>query len=244
MRTRALLASLVLAAAAVACSDDGDGDTEAAAKAPAAPADAGTINPADFSSTITHPLLPLSSVKSTEFVGREQKEGRTSEIRVVSRLLDKTDTIAGVTVAVVEVTEHKDGQLLELTEDYFAQHRDGSVWYFGERVTDYKDGKPVGHGGQWLAGEGDNRPGLFMPATPAVGQEFAPEQVPGVADERSKILELGVEVTVPAGTFTDCVKVEDLDLLDNERGLKFYCPTVGLVREEGPNSSSDLVRFA
>jgi len=65
-----------------------------------------------------------------------------------------------------------------------------------------------------------------------------------VADERSKVLEFGVEVTVPAGKFTDCVKIEDLDLLDNETGLKFYCPTVGLVREEGSSGSSDLVRFA
>ena len=244
MRKIILLTALVLVVGVGACSDDGDRDTEAAAGAPARPADGGTINPTDFSPTITNPLWPLSSVRNTEFVGREQKDGKTSEIRVVSRVLDKTDTIAGVTVAVVEVTEHKDGQLLELTEDYFAQHRDGTVWYFGERVTDYKDGKPVGHSGQWLAGEGGNRPGVFMPASPTVGQEFAPEQVPGVADERSKILELGVEVTVPAGKFTDCVKVEDHDLLDNERGHKFYCPKVGLVREEGSSSSSDLVRFA
>ena len=161
----------------------------------------------------------------------------------MSRLLDKTDTLAGVTVAVVEVTEHKDGQLHELTEDYFAQHRDGTVWYFGERVTDYKDGQPVGHGGQWLAGENNYRPGVFMPAYPSVGQEFAPEQVPGVADERSKVLELGVEVTVPAGKFSGCMKTEDLDLLDKKTEFKFYCPRAGLVREEGSKGSSELVRL-
>lgn len=243
MRNRILLTSLLLAVATVACNGDNDG--EAAARAPVSAGDTAAINPADFSTTITHPLFPLSSVRNTELAGREHKaDGGTSETRVVSRLLDKTDTIAGVTVAVVEVTEHKDGQLHELTEDYFAQHRDGTVWYFGERVTDYKDGKPVGHGGQWLAGEGENRPGVFMPASPTVGQEFAPEQVAGVADERSKILELGVEVTGPAGKFTDCVKVEDLDLLDGERELKFYCPRAGLVREEGPKGSSELVRLA
>jgi hypothetical protein len=132
---------------------------------------------------------------------------------------------------------------VELTEDYYAQHRDGGLWYFGERVTDYKDGQPVGHGGQWLAGENGNRPGLFLPGNPAVGQEFSPETVAGVADERSKVVELGVAVTVPAGAFTNCVKIEDLDLLDNDREFKFYCPGTGLVREEGSSGSTDLVKL-
>jgi hypothetical protein len=245
MRKRILFTSLLLAIATVACNGDSDTDREAAAGAPDSSGDTEAINPADFSTTITHPLLPLSSTRNTEFVGREKKDdGGTSEIRVVSRLLDKTDTIAGVAVAVVEVTEHKDGQLLELTEDYFAQHQDGTVWYFGERVTNYEDGKPTDHDGTWLAGENGSRPGVFMPAVPTVGQEFAPEQIPGVADERAKVLVLDVEVSVPAGKFTGCMKTEDRDLLDNKTEFKFYCPRAGLVREESPKGSSELVRLA
>lgn len=242
MKNRVWFAALLVAVVgAVACSVERDPDTEAAAGKPVT---ADRLNPADFSPTITHPLFPLASVRNTEFAGRKQKDGATIETKVVSRLLDKTDTLAGVTVAVVEVKDYENGALVELTEDYFAQHRDGGLWYFGERVTDYKDGQPVGHEGQWLAGENDNRPGLFLPANPTVGQEFAPESVAGVADERSTVRELGVEVTVPAGKFTGCVKIEDLDLLDNDRALKFYCPGKGLVREEGPSGSTDLVRLA
>jgi hypothetical protein len=241
MRKRAWFAALLVAVAG-ACSAERDPGTESATGAPVT---ANGLNPADFSATITHPLFPLASVPNTEFAGRKQKDGATVETRVVSRLLDKTDTLAGVTVAVVEVKDYENGALVELTEDYFAQHRDGGLWYFGERVTDYdKDGKPVGHGGQWLAGENDNRPGLFLPADPTVGQEFSPESVAGVADERSTVRELGVDVTVPAGKFTGCVKIEDLDLLDNAREFKFYCPGKGLVREEGSSGSTDLVSFA
>jgi len=242
MKNRVWFAALLVAVAgAVACSVERDPDTEAAAGTPAT---ANRLNPADFSPTITHPLFPLASVRNSEFAGRKQKDGATIETKVVSRLLDKTDTLAGVTVAVVEVKDYENGALVELTEDYFAQHRDGGLWYFGERVTDFKDGKPVGHGGQWLAGENDNRPGLFLPANPTVGQEFSPESVAGVADERSTVRELGVDVTVPAGKFTGCVKIEDLDLLDNDRAIKFYCPGKGLVREEGSSGSTDLVSFA
>ena len=245
MRKRILFLSLLLAAAAVACNGGSDTDSEAASGSSDSSGDTEAINPADFSTNITHPLLPLSSTRNREFVGRQKNnDGGTSEIRVVSRLLDKTDTMAGVTVAVVEVTEHKDGQLLELTEDYFAQHQDGTVWYFGERVTNYKDGKPTDHDGQWLAGENGYRPGVFMPAIPTIGQEFAPEQIPGVADERAKVLALDVEVTVPAGKFTGCMKTEDRDLLDNNTEFKFYCPRAGLVREESPKGSSELIRLA
>jgi hypothetical protein len=245
MRKRILFLSLLLAAAGAACNGDSGTDSEAASGASGSSGDTEAINPADFSPAITHPLLPLSAARTTEFAGRQKKDdGGTTEIRVVSKLLDKTDTIAGVTVAVVEVTEHKDGQLHELTEDYYAQHRDGTVWYFGERVTNYKDGKSTDNEGTWLAGENGHRPGVFMPAIPTIGQEFAPEQIPGVADERAKVLELGLEVTVPAGKFTDCMKTEDRDLLDNQKEFKFYCPRAGLVREEGPKGSSELVRLA
>ena len=242
MRNRVWFAALLVAlVGAVGCSVERDPSSEAEVGEPVI---SGGLNPADFSATVTHPLFPLASVRNTEYAGRKQKDGATIETRVVSRLLDKTDTLSGVSVAVVEVKDYENGALVELTEDYYAQHRDGGLWYFGERVTDYKDGKPVGHGGQWLAGENNNRPGLFLPANPTVGLEFSPESVAGVADERSKVIALGVDVTVPAGKFTDCVKIEDLDLLDNDRELKFYCPGKGLVREESSSASTDLVSLA
>ena len=73
----------------------------------------------------------------------------------------------------IEEKDFEDGELVERTLDYFAQHKDGSVYYFGERVDDYEDGKVVGHKGQWLSGEGKNRHGVFMPAQPVVAQRLS-----------------------------------------------------------------------
>jgi hypothetical protein len=248
MVKRAVLTAFVLlSVTAAACSDDKK-RSEAAARAstaPASPAASDVLNPADFGTNITNPLFALSSLRNVEFSGTERDaEGDTIKTRSVKRLLDKTDTIAGVTVAVLEVKDYEDGELIELTEDYFAQHRDGTVWYFGERVSDYEDGKVVGHEGQWLAGEGNNKPGLFMPASPTVGQEFEQERAPGLAEDRSKVLQLDVELTVPAGKFTGCMKTEDYAPLDKKTELKFYCPRAGLVREEWPGGSSELVRLS
>ena len=258
LKTASLL--LVLAIAVGGCNGDSENNAgapaapsgEAGAPSPA-PAPDGTptpgasagVNPADFSPDITNPLFPLSSLRTIEFSGTQRDpDGGSVQIRSEKRRLDKTDTIAGVTVAVLEVKEYEGGELVEQTEDYFAQHRDGSVWYFGERVNDYEDGKLVGHEGQWLAGVGKARPGLYMPANPTVGQAFEQEQAPGVAEDRSKVVELNVEVTVPAGKFTGCMKTEDYAPLDKVTEFKFYCPRVGLVREQYTEGSLDLIRFS
>ena len=237
---------LVLAVAVAGC--NGDSQNNAGAPPPAAPvasAASDAPNPADFSANITNPLFPLSSLRTIEFSGTQRdRDGDTVKTRSVKHLLDKTDTIAGVVVAVLEVKEYEDDQLVEQTEDYFAQHRDGSVWYFGERVNDYEDGKLVGHEGQWLAGEGNSKPGLYMPANPTVGQEFEQEQAPGVAEDRSKVLQLNVDVAVPAGKFTGCMKTEDFAPLDKVTEFKLYCPRVGLVREESTKGNSELIRFS
>ncbi|OFW63913.1 MAG: hypothetical protein A2Y74_09165 [Actinobacteria bacterium RBG_13_63_9] len=146
-------------------------------------------------------------------------------------------------VTVAEEKSYEDGELVESTLDYFAQNRDGSVYYFGERVDDYEGGEVVGHGGQWLAGEGNNQPGLFMPAQPTLGLTFQQEKAPGIAEDTSTIVAVDERVTTRAGSFTGCIKTEDFDPLGNTTEFKFYCPGVGLVREEYPSGHLDLVSY-
>jgi hypothetical protein len=165
-----------------------DGETTTAAE-PQATGETGTepqeeFDPADFSSEVDHPLVPLTSVSLTVFEGTERypDTGETIEIRIESRVLDRTDQVAGVEVAVVEVKDFEDDGLVERTLDYYAQHADGSVWYLGERVDDYEEGKIVGHEGQWLAGEGDAKPGKAMRSR---GSSCPPTRRPRTPSSRS-----------------------------------------------------------
>jgi hypothetical protein len=174
---------------------------------------------------------------------RDPETRKTVRTRVVTRVLRGTRTIAGVRSAIVGVREYEDGELVESTQDYYAQHADGSVFYMGERVDDYEDGKVTGHGGQWFAGRRGAQPGLFMPTRPEVGQFFEQERAPGVAEDRSTVVDLGRRVTTPAGRFSGCVKTKDDAPLDNLTEFKFYCPGVGLVREITQSGRSDLVSF-
>lgn len=226
---------LLLAAAAVLGACGGGGEE----RAPSA------VDPADFQTKVDNPFWPLVSVGTTVFEG-EERDAETGEvvgIRVESKVLPETEVVVGVEVTVVEVKEYEDGELIEVTLDYFAQHRDGTVYYFGELVDEYEEGRVVGHTGQWLAGEGENQPGVFMPAQPAMGQTFEQEQAPGVAEDRSTVIGLNEAVTTPAGSFAGCLKTEDVNPLDDTTESKFYCPDIGLVREEFPGGHLDLVSF-
>jgi hypothetical protein len=241
MRTRlidvglAVLAVSALAGVAASC---GGGDARPTEQR------AGT-GPGTFRAEVSHPLVPLTSVRSAVFEGRERNRetGETIDLRVESRVLERTDDVAGVRVAVVEVKDYEDGELVERTLDYYAQRLDGSVWYFGELVDDYNRGKIVGHKGQWLAGQGEARPGIFMPAAPNVGDVFEQERAPGVAEDRSTVVAVGLRVKTPAGAFTNCIKTKDFAPLDNVTEFKYYCHGVGLVREEPPGGRLDLVRY-
>lgn len=227
------LAVLVVGATLLAaCADGGDGERPAS-----------TLDPADFQARVDNPFFPLISDGTLVYEGEEAdaETGETVEIRIESTVLSETDDVAGVEVTVVEVKDFEDGELVESTLDYYAQHKDGTVYYLGEVVDEYDEGEVVGHGGQWLAGEGDNQPGIFMPAEPQVGDEFEQERARGVAEDRSKVVAVDQTVSTPAGTFSGCIKTEDFDPLGDVTEFKFYCPDVGLVREEPPDGFVDLV---
>ncbi len=236
-RTAAILALLLLS---TAC-DDATSPGDATSPSPADTA----LDVSRFSPTVDHPYVAFAAVSSAVFEGEEVDEGETIALRVESTVREETTTVAGIEVTIVDVLDHEDGELVERTEDYYAQHTSGDVYYLGERVDEIEDGEVVGHGGQWLAGEDGNRPGLFMPADPRVGAVFEQEQAPGVAEDRSEVVAVGVTVTVPAGTFEDCIETEDLDPIDGVTERKVYCPDVGLVQEQFPGGGSlDLVEFS
>jgi hypothetical protein len=204
------------------------------------------LDPADFSTHISNPLFPISLTGPKVFDGEEEDdEGDLVPSRLESRVLPQTKVVAGVTTAVLEEKAYVDGVIVEVAFDYFAQHRDGSVWYFGEDVDNYEDGVLKDHASAWLAGVDGAQPGIIMPASPVVGQTFQQERAPGVAEDEATVLALNETVTVPAGTYTGCMKTEDRNPLENNPPEnKWHCPGIGLVREEGEAEFLELTSVA
>jgi hypothetical protein len=163
-----------------------------------------------------------------------KEDGKT--LRVTCTMLAETKTIDGVECRALEVKEELDGVVKEVTRDYHAiSKKTGNVYYFGEDVDVYEDGKMVGHEGAWLAGKEGARWGLFVPAIPLLGARYYQEIAPKVALDRAEITGLAEVVETPAGTFRGVLRLEETNPLEpGHRDVKYFAPEVGfLVKEEG-----------
>lgn len=153
--------------------------------------------------------------------------------RLQIRVLDETKKVDGVVTRVVEEREWKDGKLYEVARNYFAMcEQTKDVFYFGEHVDFYENGKVVKHDGTWLAGENGNRAGLIMPGTPKLMMKYYQEIAPNIAMDRAQIVSLKETCKTPAGTFEKCLKVKEGTALDPAATeYKYYAPGIGLVRD-------------
>jgi hypothetical protein len=180
-----------------------------------------TIDPANFVAAVSNPYLPL--VPGTSF------HYRTEDEDIMVTITHDTKVILGVTCTVVHDVATEDGEITEDTFDWYAQDKDGNVWYFGEDTKAYNDGQ-VSTEGSWEAGVDRAKPGIIMKADPHVGDSYRQEYAPGVAEDRGEVLSLDESVTVAAGSFEHCLKTKDYtDLEPATAENKFYCPNVGEV---------------
>ena len=148
-------------------------------------------------------------------------------------VLNETRVIDGVTTRVVEDRESHDGKLVEWTRDYYAiDSVTNDVYYFGEDVDVYRNGKVVGHEGSWMSGEKNAKFGLMMPAKPVVGQRFYQEQAPGVGMDRAEIKSTSSSLATPAGTFANVVYVVENSPLETGSSKKWYAAGVGPVKDD------------
>lgn len=162
----------------------------------------------------------------------EGKEGDRVETLQIT-VLDETREIGGIETRVVEERETIDGRLAEISKNFYAiDERSGSVFYFGEEVDVYRDGRVVSHEGAWLHGQDGARAGLMMPGEPALGARYYQEVAPGVAMDRAAIVATDVALETPAGTFRNCLKVREEDPLGREEEFKVHAPGIGLVQDE------------
>jgi hypothetical protein len=160
-------------------------------------------------------------------------EGNTEKVSIT--VLDETAQVAGVTTRVVEEREWKNGELVEVSRNFFAIHaKTQDVFYFGEEVDMYNNGELVAHTGAWRAGEDRARPGMIMPGQPYVGQKHYQELAPGAAMDRAEVVSLEETLETPAGVFSDCLKTHETTALNPlESEFKTYAPGIGLIQDAG-----------
>jgi hypothetical protein len=183
---------------------------ESAKAAPAGWRETFGVDKADLAPTGNNPYLTIQP-------GRVLKLAHGKDRLTVSILPD-TKTVDGVTTGVLEEREEKDGQLIEVSRNFFA--------------TDRNTGEIINHDSAWRAGEKGARFGLMIPGRPKVGDKFYQEIAPDVALDRVEVVSVDETVKTPAGTFHHCVHLRETTPLEADVSHKYYAPGVGMIKDD------------
>ena len=165
----------------------------------------------------------------------ENDVGQGSEqLQLVITVQNETKIVNGTETRIVEERETEDGELVEISRNYFAVCRPSNdIYYFGEEVDNYEDGEIVNHEGAWLAGIDNARAGMIMPGKVEIGLKHYQEVAPGIAEDRAEIISLNDTLDTPAGEFANVLKTEETNpLKPEEKEFKYYAPGIGLIQDE------------
>jgi hypothetical protein len=128
------------------------------------------------------------------------------------------------------VAEH--GKAVERTDDYYAQDKQGNVWYMGEDSFELQRGRFVKASDSWLAGVKGAKPGIIMPAQPRPGDAYRQEYYPpGKALDEAHVLKLDAGLTVPAGSFKHVLVTSEYSPAEPQTEHKYYAAGVGEIAE-------------
>ena len=198
------------------------------------------IGDCNFSTIDTNPYFILQPGYQLVFAGIEDNEPLIVTVTVSN---DTKVVGEGIVVRTVKerTVDSKTGDLKELTKDYFAIcEQTNSVYYFGEDVNNYEDGKLVDHEGSWLHDSDNARAGLIMPGTILLGSRYYQEIAPDVALDKAEIVNMNQTVKVPAGSFDNVIKmIETNDLEPGIEEANLHARGVGQVID----NDMKLVRY-
>jgi hypothetical protein len=236
MRSYTLLLAASIAFSPAVFSQGGKGTTRPPVFTP-------TFNAKNFpqSTNITNRYFPL--LPGTTYVYEATQGPKEHDEFVVTHDIKQ---ILGVDCVVVRDTASINGEVIEDTFDFFAQDKQGNVWYMGEDTKQFKNGVLVGTTGSWQAGVDGASPGFIMEGQPVEGDAYRQENLPGVAEDNAQVVSLTGSVTVPYGSWQGNVLVTDewSPLEPKVTEEKDYALDVGLVRTttiKGGSGESVLV---
>jgi hypothetical protein len=174
---------------------------------------------------ITNPLFPVSGQESVLMLGKVDDKPFRTEVTLLpfTRIVEWEGL--QVETVVSQYQAYLDGRIQEIAYDLYAQADDGSVWYFGEDVSDFEDGAIVTKEGTWLAGK-DAPAAMIMPADPKVGDVFRTENSPGFAFEEVTVKSVGEALDGPLGPVAGGIIVSELHM-DGAIEDKTFAPGYG-----------------
>ena len=198
------------------------------------------IDPGNFVATIDNRYLPFKPGTRFHYAGVRGTTAQTDDEVVLRR----TKLILGVRSTVVRDTVSEHGRAIELTDDWYAQDRQGNVWYMGEDAFERRNGRFAKASDSWESGVNGGKPGIIMPAQPRPGDTYRQEYFPpGKALDEARVVALGQRLTVPFGAFTGVLVTSERSPLEPQTERKSYAPGVGEIAERVVRGGREAFRL-
>ncbi len=187
-----------------------------------------SLSDKSYSSTGRNKYFVLEPGYQLVLEGKE--DGKRTELIIT--VLNETEKVGDVETRVIEERESQDGKLIEVSRNFFAiGNETHNVYYFGEEVDMYKNGKVTSHEGSWRADRDGAHQGVLIPGDSKVGDKYYQEKAPGKAMDRGENVSITETVKTPSGTYKDCLKVKETTPIEPGTEYKLYAPEIGLVAE-------------
>lgn len=206
--------------------------------------------------TNPNPYFPLGIGNRWEFLSATEKD--------VVLVTSATKLIDDVRCIVVHDEVSVNGVVTEATNDWFAQAKDGNVWYCGEETAEFetftgdrpRKAELVNIDGSFKAGRDGDKPGIIFQANPRPGQTYIEESSLGNAEDGTQVSVVdysfgkypNLDKLVPPGLArllckNDCVVTRNFSLLEpGSFERKYYAPGIGVFLETAPQTG-EVVRL-
>ena len=187
------------------------------------------VIPLDFVAGVSNPFFPLLAGQTRHYAVAGE-----AGLEMTVKATVNTKSVMGILCLGVQDRVIVDQRFVEDTWRWYAQDRDGNVWYFARETKKY-DYEVMTEDWSWQAGIKGAKPGMVMTGRPGdyLNKEYREELVAGVAEDRAQVLSLNETLTVPYGTLSGCLKIKvysDLEPLRTE--YRYYASGIGLVLSE------------
>jgi hypothetical protein len=186
--------------------------------------------------SVTNPLFPIAELDSAILNGHVDGKVFHTETTLLpfTRIIEWTPGQC-VRVLVSQYMAFLDGSLQETAIDLYAQADDGSVWYLGEAVSDYKaNGLVLTTEGTWQAGI-DGPFAMIMPSDPQVGDVNRAENIPGNSFEEVHVSKIDQTFNGPSGPVSGGMVATEIHQ-DAPPSDKLFAPGYGEFRStDGPD---------
>jgi hypothetical protein len=188
-----------------------------------------SISPSNFVAVVDNRYLPFKPGTAYHFRGIRGTTPQTDD-EVVTH---QTKRILGIRCTVVRDTVSEHGRPIERTFDWYAQDKQGNVWYMGEDSFELRHGRFVKASDSWESGVDGAQPGIIMPADPKPGDAYRQEYYPpGEALDQARVVALDGRARVPYGAFSGTLVTSEFSPLEPQTERKDYARGVGEVEEQ------------